>query len=133
MELKDFSAFPGLNLILYYNRAIDDKHWLEAIVLAHMYIETQLRTILGKEIRKAKNTKKAENVIGLAVRAREKKKIEEGLSKRIEEFNITRNNAVHNLAVGIVTYDQLESTARQAGSLIQELQMHYAYKAFEPE
>ena len=133
MQLSDFSAFPTLSLVLYYNRAINEKHWLEAIVLAHMYIETQLRTVLGKEIRKAKRTKNDENVIGLVEKANEKKKIDDDLAKRLTEFNNSRNNAVHHLSIGIITYDELEPTARQAGSLIHELQALHAYKAFESE
>ncbi len=123
-------AFPVSGLVLYFNRAFDDKYWLEAIVLAHMYIETQLRTVLGKEIREARN---GDSVIWLATKAKEKNKIEESLFKRIEKFNTARNDAVHNLAIGSIRYDQLESVAVQASKLMNELFGLYAYKAFEPE
>ncbi len=124
-------AFPVSGLVIYFNRAINDKHWLEAIVLAHMYIETQLRTVLGKEIRKQRNT--SESVITLAKKAKEKKKIEEGLFERIEDFNTIRNNAVHHLSIGIISYEELEKPARQAGNMMNELLSLHAYKPFEPE
>lgn len=133
MQPSDTSAFPVLSLAIYYIRAIEDKHWLEAIVLAHMYIETQLRTIFGKDIRKTKSAKDNERVIKLVEIAKDKNKINDNLFTKLTEFNTMRNNAVHHLSIGIITYDELEPTARKAGSLIDELRALHAYKAFEPE
>jgi hypothetical protein len=123
-------ALPTMRLIVYFNQAIDGKRWLEAIVLAHMYIETQLRTIAGKPIRKERWGKK---VIRLAKSARDKDRIGEDLFHKIEEFNEARNDAVHNLASENITYDQLEPTARQGGKLINELLAIYNNNSFSPE
>lgn len=118
-------SFPVINLVIYFHRAIDDRHWLEAIVLAHMYIETQLRAIEGKNIRKGKNTPKDEKIIVLAKNAYNKKNISEDLFNKINGFNSKRNDAVHNIASGVITYDQLEQTAIDAGTLIDELRVTY--------
>lgn len=117
--------FPVINLVVYFNRAIKDKHWLEAIVLAHMYIETLLRTIEGKSIRKGRNTKKGESIKGLAKSAYDKQNISQALFSKIDKFNTIRNNAVHNIASGEITYEQLEQTAIDAGTLIDELRVTY--------
>ncbi|MBN2116647.1 MAG: hypothetical protein JW730_08755 [Anaerolineales bacterium] len=122
MEIKDFSGFPMLSLTLYFNRAIEDKHWLEAIVLAHMYIETQLRMILGfDDFRKTPRAKKEETVYSLNRQAYKKKAIDKLLYERIDHFNSTRNNAVHNLTLGIISYEDLEPMANEAAKLIREL------------
>jgi len=127
MDIKDFSDFPVISLVLYFNRAIDDKHWLEAIVLAQMYIETQLRTLLGKDIRKNKDNI---SIYALADAALKNNKIDGDLYGRIKEFNSVRNTAVHHLSLGNITYDGLEQSAKQAGSLINELQALCTYKMY---
>lgn len=103
-------------------RAMENGYWLEAIVLAHMYIETQLRMILEfDDFRKDRNTNPNEKVIDLAQRAYKKKIIEETLYRRIEKFNTVRNDAVHNLTIGQISYDDLKSMATESENLINEL------------
>ncbi len=111
-----------LSLTLYFSRAIEDKHWLEAIVLAHMYIETQLRMILGfDDFRKTPRAEKEETFYFLYHRAYKEGAIGKTLYERIDQFNSTRNNAVHNLTLGIISYDELEPMAQEAAKLIREL------------
>ena len=122
MDDINLSKCPGTNLVVHYIRAVKNGYWLEAIVLAHMYIETQLRMILEfDDFRKAKKTNPNEKVINLAQRAYKKKIIDETLYGRIDEFNTSRNDAAHNLLTGKICYEDLEPMAIESDSLINEL------------
>ena len=98
-------AFLVIRLVIYFNKAIKDKHWLEAIVLAHMYIETQLRALLFKD---AHEGKKAGSLTKLAKVAFDNKYIDLNIFEKIKEFNRARNDAVHNIASENITFDQLQ-------------------------
>ncbi len=122
MSEINLSKFPIMNLIIHHNRAIENEFWLEAIVLAHMYIETQLRKILEHDdFRKKPKTIPSEKVIELAKEAYSKQVVNEQLLRKIESFNKSRNDAVHNLTVGIISYEDLKATATSSDQLIGEL------------
>ena len=122
MSEINLSEFPIMNLIIHYNRAIENEFWLEAIVLAHMYVETQLRKILEfDDFRKKPKTIPNEKVIELAKQAYNKRVVNKQLLRKIESFNKSRNDAVHNLTVGIISYEDLKATATSSDQLIGEL------------
>jgi len=125
-------AFPVLRLFIYFNKAIQDEHWLEAIVLAHMYIETQLRALLFKDNREEGN-KRDEPVIKLAEVAFDNKYIDKNVLEKIKDFNTARNDAVHNIASENITFDQLLPTAKLASDLMNELQILNANRGQLPK
>ena len=122
MEDINLSKFPALNLVVHHTRALKNGYWLEAIVLAHVYLETQLRMILEfDDFRKDRKTKSEEKVTNLAQRAYKKKIIDKALYEKIEKFNTARNDAVHNLTIGQISYEDLEPMAMESDSLINDL------------
>ena len=94
-------------------------------------METQLRMILGfDDFRKDNNTKDNEKVIKLASQAHKKGIIDDQLFEKIKRFNAARNDAVHNLTIGIISYEDLEPMAIESDSLINELkQLEMAVRA----
>jgi hypothetical protein len=127
--IADFS--PVLRLIIHFNRAMDDQHWIEAIALAHMYIETQLRALLFKRNRETANPD--EKVIALASTALEMKYISGELFISIRDFNKARNDAVHNIAALNKKYDGFRAAAQLASEIITQLQQLNEYWGQPPE
>jgi hypothetical protein len=124
MENVDLSKFPIMELLVRRMRALENKYWIEGLVLTHMYIETQLRIILEfVEFRKTRNTKQEETVISLIEKTYKKEIIETDLYEKLRSFNTARNNAVHNLGIGLISYDDLELLASESSILINELML----------
>jgi hypothetical protein len=111
---------PGANLVLRRMRALENKYWLEAMILADIHIETQLRTIAGiDEIQKSKRTGK--EVINLAKQMAEQNMIGKDLYEKIKKFNTSRSKIFQNFVMETISYEQLESMAIASESLIVEL------------
>lgn len=126
-------------LIKFRIRALNRGHWVEAIVLAHMFVETQLRLILrgslgktGKRLSEEK-IKKSKYVMDLANLALDNKFIDKVTYNLIQDFNKMRVKAVHNLSEGDISYEDLESPAKEAEKVISNLQSHYITVYLGPE
>lgn len=99
-----------------------------------MFLETQLRLILGlPPVRINRQPPKEEKIEILAKRAFGKNLINRNLLRRIIKFNESRNNAVHNLAMGQITFNELETVAKDSSILIHEMQNTYAVVQLGPE
>jgi hypothetical protein len=128
------SGNPVMDLIIYRIRAMEEEHWLEAIVLTHMFVETQLRIATGLSlVRDKRNPPREEKVIEIAKQALKQNIINNQLFRKIDMFNTARNDAAHNLALGIIAYDQLEPIAKQSDDLMSELQRLYVHIEIGPE
>ncbi len=120
------SGNPVMDLIIYRDRAMQNGFWLEAIALTHMFIETQLRIVAGLEpVRRKGRAPSDEKVIELAKATKKRGIIDRKLFVKIDRFNTDRNNALHNLALGKIRYDNLSPIARGSEELMTELQSLY--------
>lgn len=119
-KTQPLSSLPGADLVLRRMRALENKYWLEAMILADLHIETQLRTISGvDEIQKSKRTGK--EVINLAKQMAEHNMIGKDLYEKIKKFNTSRSKVFQNFVMETISYEQLESMAMASESLIVEL------------
>lgn len=128
-----------MDLISYQIRAVQSGHWLEALVLTHMFVETQLRLILsglpgptGKPITQNKIDKQR-SVIELARLAKDNGLVTLDTWEMIREFNTARNNAVHNLGRGNISYNELRPAALKASEVVSDLQRYYVTVTIGPE
>jgi hypothetical protein len=116
------SKLPGANLVLRRMRALENKYWLEAMILADLYIETQLRNISGFEnVQKNKTKRTGREVVQLAKQMYEQKMIDKDLFERIKKFNAARSRAFQHFIVESFSYEQMESMAMASEGLIVEL------------
>ena len=128
-----------MDLIRFRIRAVENGYWLEALVLAHLFVETQLRLILwgipgpsGKRIAKS-TIDDQKYVMQLANLAKDSGVIDEETWAMIREFNSARNKAVHDLSSGEITYGELETPALSASDLMSRLQRYYVAVNIGPE
>ena len=120
-----------MDLIRYRIRAMQNGYWLEALVLAHLFVESQLRLVLCLPTQSGcripdDTIDEQRYVMQLATIARNNGIIDEDTWSMIREFNTARNDAVHNLSSGEISYEGLEGPARSADNLISRLQDYYA-------
>lgn len=133
MKKLKLSGNPVMDLIIYRIRAMEEEHWLEVIVLTHMFVETQLRIVTGLDpVRNKRNPPREEKVIELAKQALKQNIIDNQLFSKIDTFNTARNDAAHNLALGIISYEQLKPVAKQSDDLMSELQRIYIHVEIMP-
>ena len=123
-----------LEIIKRKDIAARNGYWLEALALAHLFIETQLRLIVSgscssHEIDKASK----QHVWGLGELARKKELINADTWNMVEEFNKARNKAIHGLASGEITYEEIKEQALKAEALIGNLQSYYVTVSIGPE
>jgi hypothetical protein len=127
---QSINKLPGADLVLRRMRALENKYWLEAMILADLYIETQLRSISGFEnVSKNKNKRTGREVIQLAKQMYEQKMIDKDLIERIKKFNAALGRAFQNFIVETFSYEQMESMAMASEGLIVELKQLEAGKS----
>jgi hypothetical protein len=112
------SNLPGADLVLRRMRALENKYWLEAMILADLHIETQLRSISGID---SKSKRTGKEVINLAKQMAEHNMIDRNLYQKIKKFNASRSKIFQNFVMETTSYEQLESMAMASESLIAEL------------
>jgi hypothetical protein len=118
------SSLPGADLVLRRMRALENKYWLEAMILADLHIETQLRTISGMdELQKSKSKRTGKEVINLAKQMAEQNMIGKDLYEKIKKFNTSRSKVFQNFVMETISYEELESMAMASESLIVELKV----------
>ena len=107
--------------------------WLEAVALAHLFIETQLDLIVTG-LTNPKGQKPAQNeidqarkghVFALGKLARSYELIRDDTWEAIQACNVARNKAIHGLAKGEITYEVLQKHVTDADALITDLQRYY--------
>jgi hypothetical protein len=116
------SNLPGADLVLRRMRALENKYWLEAMILADLHIETQLRAISGiNELPKSKSKRTGKEVINLAKQMAEHNMIGKELYEKIRKFNTSRSRIFQNFVMETISYEKLESMAMASENLIVEL------------
>ena len=107
---------------------------LESLALAHLFVETQLSLIVSGHCSPNEVDKASEkHVWGLGKLAKEKGLVTSGTWNMINEFNKARNKAIHGLASGEITYEEIEKHVLNADELISILQNYYATVSIGPE
>jgi hypothetical protein len=102
--------------------------WIEAISLSYTLLEIELRLLLSSKAGRAKTPlppekiEKQENLMNLANLARDHRFIDEALWEKIREFNDIRRKAIHRLAQGEISYDDLKEPALRSSKLFGEIQ-----------
>jgi hypothetical protein len=71
--------------------------------------------------------------MNLANLAKDNGFIDETIWKRIEEFNDTRRKAIHYLAQGKISYENLKEPALSISNLISDIQSCWLPIRFRPE
>jgi uncharacterized protein YutE (UPF0331/DUF86 family) len=128
-----------IDLIRYRIRAIESGYWLEALILAHLFVETQLRLILSGILTSSgkcipKNTIDGQKyVMQLANLAKDNGIIDEDTWALVRKFNTVRNQAVHDLSSGDISYEDLRVPAMSADDVISRLQSYYVIVSIGPE
>ena len=137
--MSNKNPYALMDLIRYRIRAIENGYWLEALALTHLFVETQLRLILsgisgqsGKSIPKSK-IENQKYVMQLANLAKDNRIVNNATWQMIKNFNRARNEAIHGLSSGQITYDDLREPAVNAGDLISQLQRYYVTVNIGPE
>lgn len=116
------TSLPSAALVVRRMRALENKYWLEAMILADLQIEMQLRNSSGvKDIQKNKSKRTGREVINLAKNMYDQKVINKALFEKIKAFNTTRSQVFENFATELTSYENLESIAMASESLIVEL------------
>lgn len=122
MDSLRLSKLPGADLVLRRMRALENKYWLEAMILADLHMETQLRTISGlNDLPKNVKKRTGREVINLAKEIHERKIINSELYEKIKEFNTTRIKTFQNFIMETISYEYLEVMVMASESLIVEL------------
>jgi hypothetical protein len=122
IKMPPLNTLPGADLALRRMRALENRYWLEAMVLADLHIETQLRAISGiDEIQKSKARRTGREVLNLAKQMLENNLIEKELYERIKKFHTERNTVFQNFVTETISYEHLESMAMASERLIVEL------------
>lgn len=115
-----------LEIIKRKDIATANGHWLEALTMAHLFIETQLNIIVSSHCKAAEIEKAQRNhVWGLGNLARDKGLITAITRDKIMKTNKNRNQTIHGLINDEITYDEIEQHLLDANELISELQRHY--------
>ena len=115
-------------LIEKYSRAIKNAYWIETLCLSYTLLEMGLRLLLSSKAGPSQfpppraDIDRYEYLSTLANFARDEGYLEEALRDRIMEFNNARRLAIHRLAQGEISYDDLEATAKTAGQLMGDIQ-----------
>lgn len=116
------SKLPGADLVLRRMRALENKYWLEAMILADLHIENQLRTISGlNDLPKNVKRRTGKEVINLAKEIYERKIINDALYEKIKTFNTARIKTFQNFIIETISYEDLEVMVMASESLIVEL------------
>jgi len=113
--------------------------WLEAISLSYILLEIELRLLLSSKagaLRIPIPPRKIDSqnyLMNLANLAKEEGFIDEKIWDRIKNFNHTRKKAIHGLAQGEISYENLEEIALIAGELMYDIQSCWLPMRFGPE
>jgi hypothetical protein len=119
---QPITHLPGASLVLQRMRALENKFWLEALVLADLYMEIQLKAISGTgDPQKVKNKRTGREVIHLAKQMFDNHMLDRKLYEKIKKFNTSRSRIFQNFAMEALPYKQLESIVMISESLITEL------------
>lgn len=123
-----------LEIIKRKDIAARNGFWLESLALAHLFVETQLRLIVSghcspDEVDRASRG----HVWGLANLARDNGLVTSETWGLLERFNSARNKAIHGLATGEITYEEIKEHVLNADDLIDDLQSYYVTILIGPE
>jgi len=116
------------NFIKLWNQAQKSGYWLEFICLSYILLEIELRHLLSSKAGEnsiplpPKEINEQEYLYTLGKLAWEKKFIDNDIWKRIQDFNKKRRNAIHSLAQGKISYDDLKETFSDVCELINDIQ-----------
>ena len=109
-------------------------YWLETIDLSYILLEIELRLLLsskaGCEIVSTKKIVEKDFLIKLANVAKDKEFIDETLWQRIKDFNEIRRKAIHGLAQGKISYDELEKYCKDVTPIIGDIQNRFLPMTF---
>ena len=116
------------DLIKQENYAQRNGCWLEAISLSYILLEIELRLLLSSKAGpsripiRPRTIDNQDYLMNLANLSKDNKFIDEGIWKRIQEFNEVRKGAIHGLAQGEISYSDLKETASNCSKLIYDIQ-----------
>lgn len=113
--------------------------WMESIDLSYILLEIELRLLLsskagnsGIPIRPRKIDDQ-DYLMNLANLAKDNGFVDKIIWKRIKEFNHARKKAIHGLAQGEISYDDLKEPALSIGNLIFDIQSRWLPIEFGPQ
>ena len=116
------------DLIKRKNLAQAKGFWLESISLSYVLLEIELRLLLASKAGDSgipTPTNKIDSqkyLMKLATLAKGNGFIDETIWNQIKDFNEARKKAIHNLAQGIICYDDLKEPALSTTKLIYDIQ-----------
>lgn len=112
--------------------------WIEAISLSYT-LEVELRFLLSSRAGKtgipipSEIIDKQKFLMALANLAKDKGFIDESIWKKIQEFNDIRRKAIHRLAQGEISYEELKEPALKSHKIIGEIQDRWLPMKWGPE
>jgi hypothetical protein len=118
---QPITHLPGASLVLQRMRALENKFWLEALVLSDLQMEVQLRAISGTVDSNNKSRRTGREVIKLAKQMFENQLLDRKLYEKIKKFDTSRSRILQNFTAETLPYEQLESIAWTSEELIVEL------------
>jgi len=113
--------------------------WLESISLSYILLEIELRLLLSSKAGASRNPippRKIDNqdyLMNLANLAKDKGFIDKTIWNRIKDFNSTRKKAIHGLAQGEISYEDLKEPALSIHNLVYDIQSCWLPIKFGPE
>jgi hypothetical protein len=113
--------------------------WLEAISLSYTLLEVNLRLLLSSKAGRDRAPippeviGKQKYLMDLANLARKKEFIDDTLLGKIQKFNDIRNKAIHRLAHGEISYEDLREPAMESHKIMGEIQGCYLTLKWGPE
>ena len=102
--------------------------WIEHLALSYMLLEIQLRLLMTKKARPSRQPlsrkviDRERNLWDLTILADREKFIDSTIKEKIRDFIKRRDKAIHRLAYGEITYDELRDPSYSIGNLIFDIQ-----------
>ena len=109
-------------------RAQKDGYWLESISLSYVLLEIQLRLLLSSRAGTSgepippETTDEKRYLRDLATVARNRGFIDKNIWTKIDDFNEGRIRAIHGLAQGKTSYEDLREIASRATGIMSDIQ-----------
>lgn len=128
--------FRMWDFIKRFLEARENGFFLEAINLAYILMEIELRLLLYNKVDKkgkpipTRLIDEQKFLMELANLAKKRYCIDNVLWEKIKEFNDTRKKAVHGLAQGKISYEELEEQVQRYGKIAFEIQSRWLYNAW---
>jgi len=115
-------------LIKRKNLAQQNGFWMESLCLSYILLEIELRLLLSSKAGAhgvplpPRKIDSQHYLMNLANLAKDNGFIDESIWKRIKDFNDIRRKAIHSLAQGEISYEDLKEPALSISSLIFDIQ-----------